>query len=240
MLAMGAISCWADIDPLHGYCAGALQCIDNGTNTPTTINPPTGFGFTVSPGPKSGTLLIDLLIPNNADPSPASLSFGLTGTLAGTATLFSPTAWTSGFLASYLGIIAAPANPIGAYLGSCAAATPCTLNVDPGATGFFVYQASFANVTLQGPSNPNFSPLENFATGAPPIPIGSFITGFLHEGTGARDWVANANSGAIFEDAQPPGVTRGGTVPEPSSIVLFGSVVSILAIFLKRRRHSRA
>jgi hypothetical protein len=44
------------------------------------------FGFTFSPGPASGDLLIDVLVPNNeAKPS----SFALIGTLAGTATLFS-------------------------------------------------------------------------------------------------------------------------------------------------------
>jgi hypothetical protein len=102
-----------------------------------------------------------------------------------------------------------------------------------------VYQAGFANVTLQDPSNPNVSPIENFAAGAPSLPIGSFINGFLHEGTsGSRDWVATTNSGAIFEDS-PPGVTR-GVVPEPSSIVLFGSVALILVIFLKIKHYSRA
>ena len=60
VFAIGGISCWADeiaLDPLHGYCSGAGQCIDNGTNTPTTHNPPTDFGFTISPGPNTGDLL---------------------------------------------------------------------------------------------------------------------------------------------------------------------------------------
>jgi hypothetical protein len=38
VLAIGGISCWADeMDPLHGYCAGSSQCIDNGTNSPRPI-----------------------------------------------------------------------------------------------------------------------------------------------------------------------------------------------------------
>src|SRR5215468_3621075 len=78
---------------LHGYCAGAGQCIDNGTNSPTTINPPINFGFTVSPGPASGDLWLDVLTPNN-EVHPAS--FAVTGTLSGTASLFSATPWTSG------------------------------------------------------------------------------------------------------------------------------------------------
>ena len=52
-------------DPLHGYCAGVGQCVDNGTNSPTTNNPPVNFGFTISPGPQTGIVLIDVLVPNN-------------------------------------------------------------------------------------------------------------------------------------------------------------------------------
>ena len=221
-LVVSGLSCWAD--PLHGFCSGSLQCVDDGTNSPTTNNPPTSFGFTSSPGPESGDLLLELLVPNNLDPSPSSLSFDLYGTLTGTATLFSSTPWTSGFLDAYLGIYASPANPIGAYLGPCGSTKPCTGDVDPGATGFFVYQVSFTNVTLQGASNPNISPLENFASSDPGLPIGSFINGFLNEGTSSSpQWSATANSGAIFADAQP-GVTTFGVVPEPPSILLLGSV----------------
>ena len=87
-------------DPLHGYCAGAGQCIDNGINSPTTSNP-VNFGFTVSPGPASGDFVVDVLVPNNvALPS----SFAITGTLSGTANLRSMVPWTSGNLAPYLGM----------------------------------------------------------------------------------------------------------------------------------------
>ncbi|MBV9724112.1 MAG: hypothetical protein JO299_02960 [Gammaproteobacteria bacterium] len=55
------------------------------------------------------------------------MSFALTGTLSGTASLFSPTAWTSGQLDSYPTIKASPTNPIGAFL-------PSTQKLDPGAT----------------------------------------------------------------------------------------------------------
>src|SRR6516164_8190405 len=67
-------------DPLHGYCAGAGQCIDNGTNSPTSNNPPVNFGFTVSPGPASGDFVVDVLVANNKA-TPAS--FAITGTLTG-------------------------------------------------------------------------------------------------------------------------------------------------------------
>ncbi len=241
-LAVGGISCWAEsIGPLHGFCSGSLQCVDDGTNSPTTNNPPTSFGFTASPGTESGDLLLELLIPNNLDPSPSSLSFDLDGTLTGTATLFSSIPWTSGFLDAYLGIYASPANPIGAYLGPCGSAKPCTGDVDPGATGFFLYQVSFTSVTIQDASNPNISPLENFASSDPSLPIGSFINGFLNENTAScphcdiLGWIATAHSGAIFADAQP-GVSTRGVVPEPPSMVLLGSVALLgLAALLKRR-----
>ena len=127
--------------------------------------------------------------------------------------MFSSTAWTSGKLAAYLGISASPTNPIGAYL-------PSTQALDPGATGFFVYQVDLGTTTLQGPSNPNVSPLESIISGV--LPQASYIVGFFNEGTAvAPDFQATANSGAIFETGGP-GSTRGGgggggTVPEPST-----------------------
>src|SRR5215469_4401962 len=171
VLAAMGVTCWADAitdpDPLHGYCAGAAQCIDNGTNSPTNLNPPLDFGFTVSPGPATGsTLLLDVLEPNNEAHAPVPI----TGTFSGTAGLFSATPWTSGMLDAFLGISASPANPIGAYL-------PSTQALDPGATGFFVYQVSFAGVTLQDAANPNVSPLYNIS---PDLALGAYIVGFLN------------------------------------------------------------
>lgn len=183
-------------DPLHGYCSpAATQCIDNGTNSPTTNIPPKNFGFTVSPGPATGDLMLDILVPDNKGPISSPSSFTITGTLPGTANLFSSAPWTSGMLDAYLGISASPANPIGAYL-------PSTQALDPGATGFLVYDVNLGSTTLQGPSNPNVSPLENISAGT--LPLASYIVGFLNEGTSsAPDWVATANSGAIFATPAP-------------------------------------
>src|SRR5258708_21405946 len=113
LLALVASAKGDSLDPLHGFCAG---CSDNGTNTPTSSNPLT-FGINISPGPQTGVYVIDFLVANSFVPP---LSNAVTGTVAGTATQFSSTAWTSGFLDSYLGLSggASPANGIGAYLPS--------------------------------------------------------------------------------------------------------------------------
>src|SRR5215471_16493485 len=76
---------------LHGFCATADPCADNGTNTPTSVNPPV-FGFSAGGHDATGDVLIAILIPDNlAQPG----SFTISGYAGGTATLFSGTAWTS-------------------------------------------------------------------------------------------------------------------------------------------------
>ena len=197
----------AKADTLHGFCSGAGQCIDNGTNSPTTTNPPSNFGFTGSPG-NVGPFDLVFLVPNNEDPSPSTLSLVVTGTYGGTAVLDSLTPWTSGQLDAYLGFSASPTNPIGAFL-------PSTVALDPGATGFYAYELVDAgNVTTTTSSGPTF----NLTSGT--LPLASYIVGFdalLNPTTGLYSYGATANSGAIFETGRPPTNT-----PEPSTSMLLG------------------
>ena len=207
-------------DPLHGYCAGTEQCMDNEINSPTSVNPPSLFGFTISPAAATESqLLIDFLEPNNEAHFPVTM----TGTYPGTAALFSASAWTTGDLAPFLGITASPANPIGAFIPDSA---------DPGATGFFVYQLTITpgapGVPLHDPAMPNVSPLQTITSGG--IPLGAYIVGFLNIGTtGAPTWEATANSGAILE------TSAGSPVPEPRTTVAM-IVGSLLMVFVFRKK----
>ena len=196
----------------HGFCAIGNMCIDNGTNTPTPVNPPT-FGFSASPGPASGDVLIAILIPNN---DPAGGPYTMSGYWNATATQHSGV-WTSGQLDSFLGISASPTNPIGAYL-------PSTQGLDAGATGFFVFTADVGQTTLPSNSGANDSFLSTLGQG---VPIGSYIVAFLNTGDGIN---ATANSGAIFEDGRP--------VPEPATwaMMLLGFGGIGMALRRKGRR----
>src|SRR5262245_55839240 len=62
-------------DPLHGQCngSGGGACLDNGTNTP--LGNSTSFSFSISPGPQTGDLVLDVLVPNNQTaPSPLQIT----------------------------------------------------------------------------------------------------------------------------------------------------------------------
>jgi hypothetical protein len=120
-----------------------------------------------------------------------------------------------------LGISASPANPIGAFLPSAQA-------LDPGVTGFLVFQVNFGTATLQDAANPNVNPLLNMSSG---LPLASYLVGFLNEGTVANpNWVSTANSGAIFE-------TR-SAVPEPTSMILVGSILCFIGCGIHKRRYA--
>ena len=156
------------------------------------MNPPV-FAFAASGQSASGTLWIDILVPNNlAVPGP----FTISGALTGTATLFSSTAWTTGQLDAYLSSPASPTNPIGAYL-------PGAQTYQPSATGFYVFQANLGLATLLGTSGVG-QPGQNayLLQLGQNLAQGSYIVGFLDQGGTSNG--ATANSGAILETGVPP------------------------------------
>jgi hypothetical protein len=218
---------WADSvgDPLHGQCngTGTGTCSDNGTNTP--LGNSSTFGFTISPGPQTGDLIIVLLVPNNeAIPLSFAIDFS-NNTLAGTATLFSGTAWTAGDLATYFGINASPDNPIGAYL-------PTTQVLDPGASGFFAFVADVGTQDIPGNSGAGTAAgVFNIPTGFGDD-LGGYIIGFC--GTGCNGdtnpYVATANSGALVVNGTTPLPT-----PEPGSLMMLGAGLLGLALLSGRR-----
>jgi hypothetical protein len=210
-------------DPLHAFCYGTTVCTDNGTVTPTTTNPPK-FGFSISPGPQTGDYIIDVLVPNN-DPHPASYSItGTQGGLFDNASI-SATAgklsgqWTSGNLSGFIGISASPTNPLSNWLDYTKA------HDDPGATGYFVYQANLGLTTLQPNANELAGPLLTTGTALQP---GSVVTAFLNVGTPWQpNWIATASSGGLYVHK----------VPEPGTLALFA--VGLLGVGLAAFRAPR-
>ena len=217
----------APVNPptLHGFCSLGNICVDNGTNTPTSVNPPV-FAFAASGTGATGNLTIDILIPNTFS---GTGPYTITGALSGTATLFNSAAWTSGQLDSYLGIGASPTNPIGAYL-------PATQGFQPGATGFFVFQANLGLATLLGTSGVGGPTNNNFLMQlGQTVPQGSYIVGFLNQGTSANG--ATANSGAILITGSP-NPPPPPPLPEPTTwaMMLLGFGVTGIAVRRSRRR----
>jgi len=205
------------IDPLHGHCLAG--CTDNGTNTPI-IGPTSGFYFQASPGPQTGIVVIDVLVPNNVpttefnNMSVVILSGG--GGVGSTSlSLLSGSDWTSGTLGAYLVATGnsfvtpniSPANPIGAFL-------PSTQALDPGATGFHVYEAVpgfFPRTLAQEGSPPTPGLIFELSGGAP---FGSYVLTELVQSGG--NTIATADSGALFAGSA---CTTCSNPPDPPAAV---------------------
>ena len=187
---------------LHGFCdTSDAGCVDNGTNTPTTLNPP-NFGFSAGGHSATGDLMIDILVPDNV--SNPSTTYTISGSLVGastfTASLFSPTAWTSGALDASSRHFGKPKQPDRRLL-------PSAQTFQPSATGFFVYAADLGTQTL--PSNSG-------ASNSDPCPSRRPPAGFLRSCLPRLRPMRPPTAVAIFETGLP-GTTRGGAVPEPTT-----------------------
>jgi hypothetical protein len=199
--ALTLASAPAQADALHGFCTN-LTCSDNGAITPVPTTSPS-FGFWDASGPITGTDVVVILTLSNVGSSIALNPTNVAGSPPTSATLLG-TEWTSGSLASFLGLSGSPNNPFGNYGGAS--------GLDPGATGFFVYELNLGSQTAQNQANELSGPLFS-ATGLSP---GTFILDFV-------DGVATANSAALQ------------VVPEPGTITLLGAGLLSLVGFSRRK-----
>ncbi len=202
-------------DPLSAFCYGTSSCTSNGTVTPVNQVTPQ-FGFT-STLPHTEDFLIEVLIPDNY----TDQSFTITGTQGGPTNTSSisqsttriPGDWNSGFLTAFLGYPTIPVDRLDLWL-------PTTQADDPGANGYFVEQADLGITDIRIALNSGLGPQLNIGT----LPVGTIVAAFLADGSGG------------YESTLPAGALY--ATPEPTSIILFGSV-SLFALIGARKVQKR-
>jgi hypothetical protein len=181
-----------------------VTCNDNGAITPVPTNNPS-FGFWDAGGPATGTDIIVVLSLTNLGSSVALNPTNVAGSPATSATLLG-TQWTSGFLDTFLGLGAQPNNPFNNYGGAT--------GLDPGATGFFVYELNLGTQTVQAQANDLNGPLFS----ANNLPLGTFILDFVDP-----PGIGTANSAALQ------------VVPEPGTLALLVAGLLGLAGLARRK-----
>lgn len=200
LLGLSAVPARAEIiDPLHFTCDTCTH-VTIGNNDVTLIGAGGLNGLQVTSSPaNSGDLTIKLLIPNtftltqinNFISAPVQVSNG--GSFF-PLTLYSTTAWTSGFLETdYLTGVTlgngAPKNPLDAWLGA-------TKTVQANATGYYLLTADIGQHALDVPGTDPIDPNNVFSLVPNFFAQGGLILGNLLLANG--ETISTAQSSALF------------------------------------------
>jgi len=230
------------IDSLHDVCGTATTVACTSQNfsggpllVTTTVTNPT-FGVTRSPDNNGGLSLnitVVALVPTSAV-NGNSLSFTVTGkntgTVTGTSTLFSNTAWTgpggNDLITDYLKLTkgkgAGPAEPFSSLGGGSLAA------------GYYVYRVNMGSVNFAKNGDPVFTANGTFPAGT------VFLSYVTCAAVDKKDGCAFV--GEVFDDTAPSSalLLQPTATPEPTSMLLFGSGFAVLGGVLRRRLKNKS